>query len=114
MEMEIKRLKEYVAYMFESDYEANSYDDDKLTSCIHDFIDSKFIYTDDAKEFVENFGLLVFNLFLQSKANEENQAVIDFPIEIEDIATNALTYFCFQYIYTDLLKIKQKIDKRGW
>lgn len=113
METEIRRLKEYVLFMFEEEYEANSYDDDNLSSCIRDFIDSKFIYIDDAKDFVNNFGLLIFNLFLQSNANG-NQAIIGLPIKVESIAKDALMCFCFEYMHTDLLKIKQKIDKRGW
>ena len=111
--MEMKRLKSFVICMFNSEYEPNSYTDDNFTSCINDLIDSKFIYTEDAKKFVDSFGLIVFQLFLQGKANG-NQAIIDFPIEVEDIAKTAMTHFCFEYVYTDLLKAKQEIDKRGW
>lgn len=111
--MEIKRLRDYVVAVFESNYEPNSYEDDNLLPCITDMVDSLFIYTEDAEKFVNSFGFTIIQLYLQSKANG-NKAIIEVPVKVEDVAKNTVIYFCFEYIHEVLLKAKQKIDKRGW
>lgn len=112
MKMELENLRHHIINSFKDEYEPNSYKDNNLNEVIFDMCSRETIYTQDAETLIKTYPLSMIHLFLESKL-DEGKSVVEFPVSPDKIVYNAMVHYCFEYMYGNLLKTKQEIDKKG-
>ena len=107
----IRKIDEYIIDVFKNEYEPQNNYDNSLENVIGDFLDGKFIYTSDAKEFIKLFSSYeFFQLYLAANA-ENGYATIDINnVSAEDIAYSVFSYVLYDFCYSRIANIKEELD----
>ena len=114
---ELRRLEQRIINDFKEEYEPqNNYDRD-LDSVLFDFLDGKFIYTNESMAFIKNYPLVSMRLWIDTNA-ENGREFNSFSSGIcvnsnlwNDIVYKAYIRCLYNFCYRKIENIKNKMDE---
>ena len=102
-------LKNYILNKFENIYDAQNEKEQDFDEVLNNFIDSEMIYYDDRRKFFNLDAESCIKLWVMYHNGEITINSLDNDI-IQEIGIDAFTCLCYDYLYSQLQAIKNKLD----